>query len=69
MNDGGKRRYAHADILASLVDSSETTRQASPPSDDDIVRSSWRHEGRAEEIPQVATESLKGSVVNINERS
>ena len=69
MNDGGKRRYAHADILASLVESSETTRQASPKSDDDIVRSSWRHEGRAEEIPQVASESLMDSSVNINERS
>jgi hypothetical protein len=69
MNDGGKRRYAHADILASLVESSETTRQASPQGDDDIVRSSWRHEGRAEEIPQAASESLMDSSVNINERS
>jgi LAGLIDADG endonuclease len=69
MNDGGKRRYAHADILASLVESSETTRQASPISDDDIVRSSWRHEGHAESLPHVATESLNDSIVNINERS
>ena len=68
MNDGGKRRYAHQDILASLVESSETTRQASPTGDDDIVRSSWRHEGRVEEIPQVASESIDSSV-NINERS
>lgn len=30
MNDGGKRRYSHAEILASLGESSETTRQASP---------------------------------------
>lgn len=30
MNDGGKRNHAHADILASLTESSETTRQASP---------------------------------------
>lgn len=29
MNDGGKRRHAHADILASLAESSETIRQAS----------------------------------------
>ena len=28
MNDGGKRRHAHVDILASLIESSETTRQA-----------------------------------------
>jgi LAGLIDADG endonuclease len=68
MNDGGKRRYAHQDILASLVESSETTRRASPTGDDDIVRSSWRHEGRAEEIPQVASESSDSSV-NTNERS
>jgi hypothetical protein len=68
MNDGGKRRYAHQVILASLVESSETTRQASPSGDDDIVRSSWRHEGRAEEIPQVVSEP-NGSGVNTNERS
>jgi hypothetical protein len=68
MNDGGKRRYAHQDILASLVESSETTRRASPAGDDDIVRSSWRHEGRAEEIPPAASES-NDSGVNTNERS
>ena len=45
MNDGGKRRHAHVDILASLIESSETTRQASPTGDDDIVRSSSRDEG------------------------
>jgi hypothetical protein len=28
MNDGGKRRYSHETILAALVESSETTRQA-----------------------------------------
>ena len=38
MNDGGKRRHAHADILASLAESSETIRQA-PNVGDDIVRS------------------------------
>ena len=48
MNDGGKRRYAHADILATLNESSETTRQASLLNDDDIVRSSSRDEGSAE---------------------
>jgi LAGLIDADG endonuclease len=68
MNDGGKRRYAHQDILASLVESSETTRRASPSSDDDIVRSSWRHEGQTEEIPRAAPESAD-SGVNTNERS
>jgi hypothetical protein len=57
MNDGGKRRHAHVDILASLVESSETTRQASPQSDDDIVRSSARVEGSAEAIPPIAFES------------
>src|SRR5215831_571131 len=51
MNDGGKRRYAHSDILASLIESSETTRQASLSSDDDIVRSSSRDEGLMEAIP------------------
>ena len=57
MNDGGKRRHAHVDILASLVESSETTRQASTQVDDDIVRSSSRDEGSLEEIPMVALES------------
>ena len=70
MNDGGKRRYAHADILASLVESSETTRQASLICGDDIVRSSLRNEGPKEMIPMVAPESSSdGSSVNINERS
>ena len=68
MNDGGKRRYAHADILATLVESSETTRRASTTVDDDIVRSSWRHEGLKEAIPETALE-LNDSSVNINERS
>ena len=57
MNDGGKRRHAHVDILASLVESSETTRQASIQIDDDIVRSSSRDEGSAEAIPMVALEA------------
>ena len=57
MNDGGKRRHAHVDILASLIESSETTRQASiQVVDDDIVRSSSRDEGPAEAIPLVALE-------------
>ena len=56
MNDGGKRRHAHVDILASLVESSETTRQASTQIDDDIVRSSSRDEGSVEAIPLVAVE-------------
>ena len=57
MNDGGKRRHAHVDILASLVESSETIRQASTQVDDDIVRSSSRDEGSAEVIPMIALES------------
>ena len=57
MNDGGKRRHAHVDILASLIESSETTRQASNQIDDDIVRSSSRDEGSAEVIPMIALES------------
>jgi hypothetical protein len=57
MNDGGKRRHAHVDILASLIESSETTRQALTQVDDDIVRSSSRDEGSAEAIPMIALES------------
>ncbi len=57
MNDGGKRRHAHVDILASLIESSETTRQASIEVDDDIVRSSSRDEGSSEEIPMIALDS------------
>jgi hypothetical protein len=57
MNDGGKRRHSHVDILASLVESSETTRQASAKADDDIVRSSSRDEGSVEQIPMIALES------------
>lgn len=30
MNDGGKRRHSHVDILASLAESSETIRRAPP---------------------------------------
>ena len=56
MNDGGKRRYLHADILTSLLESSETTRQASSIGDDDIVRSSSRDEGSSEAIPTIALE-------------
>ena len=57
MNDGGKRRHAHVDILASLIESSETTRQASTQVDDDIVRSSSRDEGSTEAIPTIAFRS------------
>jgi hypothetical protein len=57
MNDGGKRRHAHVDILASLIESSETTRQASTQVDDDIVRSSSRDEGLMETLPTIASES------------
>jgi len=61
MNDGGKRRYAHADILATLNESSETTRQASLLNDDDIVRSSSRDEGSAEANPTITLESNDSS--------
>ena len=57
MNDGGKRRHSHVDILASLIESSETTRQASTQIDDDIVRSSLRDEGLTEVIPVIAFKS------------
>ena len=57
MNDGGKRRYLDQQILETLIESSETTRQASPKSDDDIVRSSWRHEGQMDNYPNAASES------------
>ena len=56
MNDGGKRRHSHVDILASLIESSETTRQASTQVGDDIVRSSSRGEGPVEVISMVALE-------------
>ena len=61
MNDGGNRRYAHSDILASLIESSETTRQASLSNDDDIVRSSSRDEGSKEAIPTITPESNDSS--------
>ena len=61
MNDGGKRRYSHSEILASLVESSETTRQASQISDDDIVRSSLRNEGSEEAILMITSESSNNS--------
>ncbi len=43
MNDGGKRKYDEAVILAAfdVTESSETIRQTSQ--EDDIVRSAWRH--------------------------
>ena len=48
MNDGGKRRHTHADILASLTESSETIRRAPLKSGDDIVRSPSRGGGPEE---------------------
>jgi hypothetical protein len=56
MNDGGKRRHAHADILASLTESSETIRQAPSTEGDDIVRSPSRGGGLEEETPKAARE-------------
>jgi hypothetical protein len=45
MNDGGKRKYDDQVILAAfgVTESSETIRQTSEPSEDDIVRPAWRH--------------------------
>jgi hypothetical protein len=60
MNDGGKRRYSNSDILASFVESPETTRQASPIGDDDIVRSPLRNGGSEEAIPMITPESSIG---------
>jgi len=65
MNDGGKRRYAHVDILASLVESSETIRRASSEmeaEEDEIVRSLLRNGGLEEEVPTVALEEVETSV-------
>jgi len=78
MNDGGKRRYTHSHILGSFIESSETTRQASPAAlnaqgDDDIVRSSSRDEGLEEEeillIDAPGEETILSPDVNTNERS
>jgi LAGLIDADG DNA endonuclease family protein len=45
MNDGGKRKYNEQVILAAFgtTESSETIRQTSETSEDDIVRPAWRH--------------------------
>ena len=56
MNDGGKRRHTHDDILASLSESSETTRQAPPNGGDDIVRSPSRGGGPEGENPRATRE-------------
>jgi LAGLIDADG endonuclease len=61
MNDGGKRRHSHADILATLTESSETIRQAPLSSGDDIVRSPSRGGG----LNEAAHEDVR----NANERS
>lgn len=57
MNDGGKRRHAHADILATLAESSETIRQALPAhaGSDEIVRSPLRDGGLEEETSEGRT--------------
>ena len=49
MNDGGKRRYNEDAILAGFKESSETIRQTSLSSEDDIVRSSERSEVNTDE--------------------
>ncbi len=68
MNDGGKRRFTHSDILASLVESSETIRRASAVAvDDDIVRSSSRDEGLSEAL--LITAPIEMIDVNTNEPS
>lgn len=56
MNDGGKRRYSHAEILDSLIESPETTRQASLLSDDDIVRSPSRGGGLKKNVSTTTLE-------------
>ncbi len=61
MNDGGKRRHTHADILATLTESSETIRQAPLSGGDEIVRSPSRGGGLEEAAHQ--------EVRNANERS
>jgi len=45
MNDGGKRKYDEQMILEAFdkTESSETIRQTSEHSEDDIVRPAWRH--------------------------
>jgi len=68
MNDGGKRRFTHLEILDSLAESSETIRRASTfIVDDDIVRSLPRGEGLSEGILTAA--SIKVVDVNSNEPS
>lgn len=57
MNDGGKRRYTHEEILATLIESSETTRQASQVSDDDIVRSPLRDGGSDDKNQRITSKS------------
>ena len=57
MNDGGKRRHQHADILATLTESPETIRQAPSTGGDDIVRSPSRGGGLEEETPKTAREN------------
>jgi len=44
MNDGGKRKYSDHEILRRFRESSETIRQTSQKSEDDIVRSSKKLE-------------------------
>lgn len=61
MNDGGKRRHSHADILATLTESSETIRQAPLSGGDEIVRSPSRGGG----LEVAAHEDVR----NANERS
>ena len=56
MNDGGKRHITHLEILSSLDESSETIRRASTLLvDDDIVRSSLRSGGLAEDFLKAAS--------------
>ena len=44
MNDGGKRKFSEEEILVMFQKSSETIRQISPHSENDIVRSSEKPE-------------------------
>jgi len=49
MNDGGKRKYSEKEILSKFRESSETIRQTSVTSEDDIVRSSEKSEVNIDE--------------------
>ena len=67
MNDGGKRKFSENEILQSFQKSSETIRQISLNSGNDIVRSSEKSEVIV--IKNGEPELKNSTKVNINERS